>query len=322
MTQELYQACRAWTIALFQHITENDYYILLIGSALADIDRGTSARRRLGNRRGADNEDKMRTREAVGSEVTGGQDQKQPVTVAALLEGSGALDDAFSQGTMGEFVPGQAERERTLVGEGSTGTASRPLPRQRQLYTLDDYREGVNPGADVFTLTAGAAALESTLPPIIRIVSEGYLSVDDDNIELIVAAEDIAGLFERNGVGNILRGAVLSPALAVDTYYTAAVSNLSPLFKLPVDAVQRGRDHGLPTYNDAREASSFWRDAECREAILKTFLGCKLEYSVAPALIDTLGWCQVPGGGNVSCDEWVAVFCARKNCGRCSNVYR
>lgn len=34
-----------------------------------------------------------------------------------------------------------------------------------------------------------------------------------------------------------------------------AISNGSPLFKLPVDAVQRGRDHGLPTYNDARLVS-------------------------------------------------------------------
>lgn len=54
---------------------------------------------------------------------------------------------------------------------------------------------------------------------------------------------------------DVLRGAVLSPVLAVDTYYAEAISNGSPLFKLPVDAVQRGRDHGLPTYNEARLVS-------------------------------------------------------------------
>lgn len=91
----------------------------------------------------------------------------------------------------------------------------------------------------------------------------GYVSANDDNIELTVAAEDMAGLFERNSIADILRGAVLSPALAIDTYYAAALTNLSPLFKLPVDAVQRGRDHGLPTYNavraayDLEEASTF-----------------------------------------------------------------
>lgn len=59
-------------------------------------------------------------------------------------------------------------------------------------------------------------------------------------------------------IADVLRGAVLSPAFAVDTRYAMAISNGSPLFKLPVDAVQRGRDHGLPTYNDARLVSGGW----------------------------------------------------------------
>lgn len=104
--------------------------------------------------------------------------------------------------------------------------------------------------------TAGAPAFESALPSTVRIVSEGFVSSDEDHIELTAAGEDIAGLMERNSVGDILRGAVLSPSLAVDTYYTAAASNLSPFFQLPVDAVQRGRDHGLPTYNAAREVNT------------------------------------------------------------------
>ena len=65
-----------------------------------------------------------------------------------------------------------------------------------------------------------------------------------DGIELTEAAEDIAGLFERNSVGSIIRGAVFSSSLAVDTHFSSAVSTTSPLFKLPVDAIQRGRDHG------------------------------------------------------------------------------
>lgn len=63
-------------------------------------------------------------------------------------------------------------------------------------------------------------------------------------MELIQAVEDLAGLFERNAVGNIIRGALVSPALAMDTHFASAVSYQSTLFKLPVDAIQRGRDHG------------------------------------------------------------------------------
>lgn len=135
-------------------------------------------------------------------------------------------------------------------------TASRFVENRRRLYSYEDYDDSINAAADVFALTIGTAAFESAIPAIVRIVSEGYVSTDDDMIELTVASDDIANLFERNDVGDILRGAVLSPALAIDTYYSAAVTNLSPLFKLPVDAVQRGRDHGLPTYNNAREVRS------------------------------------------------------------------
>lgn len=143
-----------------------------------------------------------------------------------------------------------------VAGEGGAG----PSGSRRRLAGEGDYNSSVNPGADVFAITAGGAAFESALPPTVRIVSEGYISVSEDNIELTSACEDLGGLFERNDVGNILRGAVLSPSLEVDTYYSGAVSNLSPLFKLPVDAVQRGRDHGLPSYNDARLVSWMgWR---------------------------------------------------------------
>lgn len=62
--------------------------------------------------------------------------------------------------------------------------------------------------------------------------------------DLLEATKDLAGFVERNGIGPILRGAVLSKAGSVDAYFPASLSNLSPLFKLPVDAVQRGRDHG------------------------------------------------------------------------------
>ncbi|CAM9611990.1 unnamed protein product, partial [Ascophyllum nodosum] len=192
----IFQACRGWTIAAFQHVTDNDFLILLLGGSIFDYSEENKSRRRLGDVR------------------------------------ESSYDERLSS-------PGVARSRRRLSDN----------------YSDEDYDDSVNVGADVFFTTVAAAALESSLPATVRVVSEGYFSTDDDNIELVVAREDMAGLFERNDVGDILRGALLSPALSVNTYYVAAVTNLSPLFKLPVDAVQRGRDHGLPTYNAAREAS-------------------------------------------------------------------
>lgn len=65
-------------------------------------------------------------------------------------------------------------------------------------------------------------------------------------IDLHEASGNLASFVQRNGIGPILRGAVLSTSTSVDAHYSPVLSNLSPLFKLPVDAVQRGRDHGTP----------------------------------------------------------------------------
>lgn len=40
--QDIFQACRGWNIALFQHITENDFVINLLGKGVDDIIDSTS----------------------------------------------------------------------------------------------------------------------------------------------------------------------------------------------------------------------------------------------------------------------------------------
>ncbi|CAM9145144.1 unnamed protein product [Ectocarpus sp. 8 AP-2014] len=213
--EDIYQACRGWTIAIFQHITENDFLIRLLGGSLSDF---------------------IKTSRPPASSAA-----------ASGLSSDGGGDTGSSSWTITRKSPEQKEQDALEYP---------PERRRRGLWILSDYDEEENPGADTFTLTAGAVAFESALPPTVRVVAEGYESTQYDYTELAAAvgADSLVSFFDSVEVADVLRGAVLSPVLAADSHSTTAVSNGSPLFKLPVDAVQRGRDHGLPTYNEARQA--------------------------------------------------------------------
>lgn len=66
-----------------------------------------------------------------------------------------------------------------------------------------------------------------------------------DGIELATASADVAGLVSRvGGIEPIIRGASYTRSRAIDLSFAAEVSKSSPLFNLPVEVVQRGRDHG------------------------------------------------------------------------------
>lgn len=70
-------------------------------------------------------------------------------------------------------------------------------------------------------------------------------SCEKDGIELADASADLAGLVERaGGIEPILRGAAYSRTRAVDASFATEVSVSSLLFNLPVEVVNRGRDHG------------------------------------------------------------------------------
>ncbi|CAM9513650.1 unnamed protein product, partial [Ectocarpus sp. 13 AM-2016] len=306
--EDIYQACRGWTIAVFQHVTENDFLIRLLGGNIQDLGESMSS-----------SSSSVSSVSSVSSEATAEPTEAtaEPMEATAApanattapTEATVAPANATTAPTEATTAPAEATTapveattapveattapveattppadsgdgggDGTAGGRGEEGRRIRrrglqerrgealdederehPVPgrqSRRGLWLTTDYDENINPGTDTFTLTAGAAAFESALPSTVRVVGEGYESTRYDNIELAAAvgADSLVSFFNNVKVVDVLRGAVLSPVYAVDTHYTAAVSNGSPLFKLPVDSVQRGRDHGLPTYNNARAA--------------------------------------------------------------------
>lgn len=71
--------------------------------------------------------------------------------------------------------------------------------QRRTLWGPEDYEEDTNPTVDVFTMTAGAAALESALPFTVHVVGEGYAGVPYDHTELApaVGGDGLATCFEN-----------------------------------------------------------------------------------------------------------------------------
>lgn len=83
-------------------------------------------------------------------------------------------------------------------------------------------------------------------------------------------------LTEPNNVDNILRGMCTQPMQATDRHVSPDIHNY--LFNYPYDQpsmdlialdIQRGRDHGLPSYNSCREWAGMKR-ASCWEDFLDT----------------------------------------------------
>lgn len=119
------------------------------------------------------------------------------------------------------------------------------------------YDDGVNAGiANIFSTSAyrlGHSMLSSTL---LRLKKNGD-PISEGNLALKDAFFD-PNTFLESGVEPILRGLIAQTAQDVDVFVIDAVRNFlfgppgAGGFDLPALNIQRGRDHGLPSYNQAR----------------------------------------------------------------------
>ncbi|MGC1246599.1 MAG: peroxidase family protein [Spirulinaceae cyanobacterium] len=162
--------------------------------------------------------------------------------------------------TYNEFLP-------LLLGEG--------------LGSYAGYKDDVNPGISNEFSTAAYRVGHTMLSPNLLRLDENGNPIPEGNIALRDAFFSPHRVINEGGIDPILRGLATQQAQEVDTLVIDDVRNF--LFGVPGSGgfdlaslnIQRGRDHGLPSYNEARIAlglgaarsfADLTRDAELQNA--------------------------------------------------------
>lgn len=136
------------------------------------------------------------------------------------------------------------------------------------------YDDTVNPGISNEFSTAAYRFGHSMLSPQLLRLDENGNEIPAGHLPLEQAFFNPSQILDNGGIEPILRGLASQSAQDVDPYIIDAVRNL--LFGPPVDVgfdlaalnMQRGRDHGLPGYNEMRDLLpglakyDDWDDAE------------------------------------------------------------
>ncbi|CBN76582.1 peroxinectin precursor [Ectocarpus siliculosus] len=178
-----------------------------------------------------------------------------------------ANDEAFDEMKRCVTVRSKCEWALLLLccyGKRAHGGQRSNMEKEKPLWYLTQsngsYDAGTDAGTDVFFATVAAPALYSALPSTVGLLDDGFEVMAEHEVELATANADLAGLVTRiGGIEPIIRGASYARARGIDASFVAEVSVSSPLFNFPVEAIQRGRDHGVPSYNSAREAYALSR---------------------------------------------------------------
>ena len=191
--------------------------------------------------------------------------------------------------TFNEFLP-------ALLGGGAPGS-----------YT--GYKTTVNAGIANEFSTAAYRFGHSTLSPTLlrldengQMIGAGHLALEQAFFNPYLLMNPVNG-----GIEPILRGLISQPGQEVDPFLVDAVRNM--LFPPPVDVgfdlaalnMQRGRDHGLPSYNQMRAAMglmpySSWADAVFMDGVKDLLMSIYTDINDIDLWIGGLAENHVNGG--------------------------
>lgn len=140
--------------------------------------------------------------------------------------------------TYKEFLP-------ALLGDGALGP-----------YT--GYKPSMDPSVLNIFPTAAFRVGHSTLSPTILRLDADYEEIPEGHLSLREAFFNVSAITEAGGIEPILRGLVCQVHQEIDVHVIDDVRNLLFIpgiggLDLPSLNIQRGRDHGLPDYNQVRE---------------------------------------------------------------------
>ncbi|MAS95267.1 MAG: peroxiredoxin [Verrucomicrobiales bacterium] len=126
------------------------------------------------------------------------------------------------------------------------------IPRYR------GYKPDLNPGITNVFATAAYRFGHTMLSPQLLRLDRRMEEIDEGHLDLARAFFDPTKITDEGGIEPILRGLSRQPAQEIDTKLVDAVRNFlfgppgAGGFDLAALNIQRGRDHGLPGYNEVR----------------------------------------------------------------------